>query len=340
VNVWKTLQSAIQELRSPEPLSPDVTPVSTRQRLVAAVAIGLAAGTFCWLVSQRPGAVPDFYYPHTAARHFLEGRNPYAAMAPGVVEPDLILYYPFTSVLAAMPFAFLSLPAASALFLGLSSALLAFCITRDGLWRIHIFASAPFVLCAILGQFAPLVMVMAFVPAAGFLAALKPNLGLALLVRQPAWQPVAGCAVLLGLSLLLLPSWPADWLGVLRTDVAETGVHRMPARETGGFLLLLAVLWWRRAAGRLLLAMSLVPQLLFFYDALPLWLIPRTRQQSIAFTACSQAALLVWYLQLRPGELTVRSAAPFVVWMIYVPALLLLAWQHATRVRAGEMRSV
>ncbi len=94
--------------------------------------------------------------------------------------------------------------------------------------------------------------------------------------------------------------------------------------QTGGFLLLLAALAWRRPAGRLLLAMSLVPQLLFFYDQLPLWLLPATRKQSIALTACSQLAFVLWYLSLHEGDPIVRSAAPFVMALIYFPALFIV----------------
>ncbi|MBL0170962.1 MAG: hypothetical protein IPP90_09555 [Gemmatimonadaceae bacterium] len=73
--------------------------------------------------------------------------------------------------------------------------------------------------------------------------------------------------------------------------------------------------------------MSLIPQLLFFYDTLLLWLIPRTRKQSIFLTGCSQLAALTWYLFLREGQSVVRAAAPSVIWLIYMPALLLVLWQ-------------
>lgn len=309
--------------------SPDAKVVALRHRVWTAIAIGVVSGCFCWLCSLRPGSVADYSYVHSAARLFLDGQNPYLVMGTSAeaLAQETTLYYPFTAVLAAIPLARLPLGVASAIFFGVSAALLAFFITRDGLWRVHVFASSSFVLAALLAQFSPLVMVMAFTPAAGALAALKPNIGLTLFVRRPSVRAALGAAALVGVSLLIFPTWPIHWLEVLRADVSATRVHVMPVRAFGGFLLLLSVVAWRRPSGRLLLAMSCVPQLLFFYDALPLWLIPRTRQQSIVLTACSQAAALTWYAFLRDGQSIVRAAAPSVIWLIYMPALLLVLWQ-------------
>lgn len=308
--------------------SPDAVRVPVRQRIWTAILIGLASGIFCWLCSLRPGSVPDFYYPHHAAGLFLDGKNPYLVMSTAnAATRNTALYYPFTAVLAAAPFARLPLGVAAAIFLGISAGAFAFCITRDGLWRIHVFASSPFVIAALLGQYTPLVTVMAYLPAAGFLAALKPNVGLALFLRRPTVQAVIGSAAVIGVSLVLFPTWPQFWLSALRADVAETRVHTMPVQQFGGVLLLLGLVAWRRTSGRLLVAMSLIPQLLFFYDALPLWLIPRTRKQSIFLTGCSQLSIVCWYFSLQGGEDVVRGAAPSVLWLIFMPALLVVLWQ-------------
>jgi hypothetical protein len=309
--------------------SPDAVVVPIKHRIWTAIGIGMISGLCTWLYSLRSGSVADFYYPLTAARHFLDGLNPYLIMGTGAsaIANDTALFYPFTAVMAAIPLARLPFGIASAIFLGLSTALLAFFITRDGLWRIHVFASSPFVLAVVLAQFSPLLMVMAFVPGLGMVAALKPNIGLALFARQPTKRAVVSVLALVGVSLVIFPTWPMHWLHVVNADITETGVHVMPVREFGGLLLLASALHWRRASGRLLLAMCLVPQGLFFYDALPLWLIPRTRQQSIFLTACSQAAVFSWYFFLREGQSVVRAAAPSIMWLIYMPALAVVLWQ-------------
>jgi hypothetical protein len=130
-----------------------------RQRTLAALGVAVIAGIFSALMAARDGATPDFAYLHTAAQLFLDGQNPYEVMSGELGTPrpfEQPLFYPFTAVLLVLPLTVFSAAIATGLFIGVCSGLLAWCITRDGLWRLHIFASAPFVMAATLGQVSPL----------------------------------------------------------------------------------------------------------------------------------------------------------------------------------------
>jgi len=89
-----------------------------------------------------------------------------------------------------------------------------------------------------------------------------------------AYQPslpkifLAGAFILV--SLAVRPGWLPDWLAGIKPGAT---FHQAPALlKPGGFLLLLSGLRWRDPRGRLL-AMSLLPQSMWFYDLYIFWLL-------------------------------------------------------------------
>lgn len=318
-------------MRSSEPTAAPLGPPArlgasptVGRRLVAAVAIGVAAGLLTFAYQSRAGAAPDFIYPWTAARVLLRGANPYAALPGGLAAPfEAPLLYPLPAIIAAVPFAPLALPLAVGAFMGISAFLLAYAVTRESWHPLLFFASAPLLLAVTLGQWSPLLTAAALLPAGGFLAIAKPNLGLALTIYRPTRAGLLGCAALLGLSVLLLPAWPRDWLHSLVLD-HRSGTHVAPITTPFGFVLALALLRWRRPEARLLLAMACVPQLLFFYDQLPLMLVPDSRRESYALILPSSAAFLVWLVVGHQSQHGPKIAEWCVMLSVYLPCLIMV----------------
>lgn len=300
------------------------TEPSKRARLAAAIAIGIASALFTVIAFSRPGFLSDFEYWWRGARMLLAGGNPYH-MTPETASWPLenFLFYPLPTLLFTVPLARLSLLVAGAIFMGLSGGLLAWLVSRDGLWRLWMFGTASYFMACKLGQWSPLVTVAVFLPTAGFLAAMKPNLGLAILAYRPSWRAVVSCAVVGLVSFAVLPSWLVDWhanLASLSTIVS----HPAPIATTGGPILLLALLRWRRPEARLLLAMACVPQLMFWADQLPLFLIPRTKREMMAMVAWGALAFFVWYIWFAPYPEYVMARDPFVMCAIYLPGLVMV----------------
>ncbi len=298
-----------------------------RWRLSLALAIGILSGVLCYLnLVRREQLAADFTWPWRAANYLLEGKNPYAEIQPSGEYPfQTYFYYPLTAAQAALPFAGLPPYPAGALFFGLSSALLAYALLKDGWVRLPLFLSAPYVVAAAVAQWAPLMVAAGLLPALGWLLSCKPNLGLAMWVFKPGRASLALALGFLALSLLWLPSWPWDWLAVTR----QLAGHPPPILALPlGPVLLLAALRWRRAEARLLLGLSLFPQLLFFYDQLPLWLIPRSFKAGLAFSGLSWLAYFAWRAQgvsPQSGEILVQPTQ-YILALVFLPALAMLLW--------------
>ena len=295
---------------------------SVRRRLAIAVVVGIVAGIGAFFFLARPGAGGDYFFVWSAARTLLSGGNPYRVIAVGPENPGHdVLLYPLPAVLLVAPLAWLPVAVSGGVFLGISSAALAFVLTRDGYHRLPLFMSAPFLMAVSLGQWSPLLTAAALEANLGFVFAAKPNLGLPAWLYRPNVRAIVLAAALVAISLAIAPSWPLDWYQNIRSRPEKLS----PLRTVAGPVLLLAALRWRRPEARLFLGMACVPQAMFFYDQLALGLIPRTLRQSLILSLASFVLLLTWFRRLSPGDYYVQKAIPYVT-VLYLITLVIVLW--------------
>jgi hypothetical protein len=298
-----------------------------RRRILTALVIGLASAGLCWfLLPYQLFPAGDLSWPLNGARALLAGQNPYHTAVAPVPEIDSDpLLYPLPAVLLVLPLAPLPDGAALVLFSGISGALLAFALTRDGFEGLIVLLGVPFLNAIYIGQWSPLLSAAVLLPVLSGVFAAKPTLGAALWLARPSRLGLALGAGVLLVSLAVLPFWPLDWIANVRR-----GSHHQPPLLLLpiGPLLLLALLRWREERARLLLLMACVPQIFWFYDSLPLALVARSRRERLLLVFCSWAGLLAiglnpWLLQTRTAQ-GVRWAELAVLLATYGPALLLV----------------
>jgi hypothetical protein len=263
--------------------SPHRTP-SAGTRLAIAIMIGIVAGAVCLTpYLYRPGG--DFaYWPLRAARDILTGINPYSYQ----VE-DWEVSYPLTAALIAIPFAPFRDDIAGAIFIGLSSAIMALALTKDGqYWRLFTFLSVPYISSVMTVQWGPLMVAAAVYPHLFPISLAKPQIGLAIVgYKKPAPIGIALSIILVGLTFLIQPDWPLQWL-------ASINEYRgfVPLMQPFGFILLFALFRWRDPSARLLLLMAILPKRAG-YDMLPLWLIPNNRRVMLVYTLLTSATTVI-----------------------------------------------
>jgi hypothetical protein len=287
-------------------------------RLLIAIGVGLFAAGASWFATHRAsfGAPPDFHWTWVAAKALLKGENPYATGS----------FYPLPAFLAATPFTVFPSEVATALFSGLTSAVLAWVITRASYDRLPLFLSAAFAHGAVQGQWSMLLTAAVFAPSLSAAGAIKPNIGLAILAYRPTWKTALAMLAFAALGVAFMPDWPKHWLATFGgAPTGGTAIHYSPLRSPGGILALLALLRWRRSEARLLAMMAVVPQSPFVYEVLPLFAVARTRFETYALVIGTDLALA--YYALAPKNDMVaffhnNGLAVFVC--VYIPALILV----------------
>jgi hypothetical protein len=251
-------------------------------RIVVSAAIGLASGVFCWfLMMHTHQHAADFRWALDLAQKLLEQQNPYDTPQE---------QYPLTAALLALPLVRLQPEIAAGLFYGLSSALLAFGLTRHSYRGLMTFLAYPYWAGMLTVQWAPIIAASAFFPFLLPATMAKPQIGLPVFFTHASRRGIVACFLIGALSLAVMPSWPLLWIAQLKHYE-----HFVPLLVLPGPLLLLALLRYRNRDAIFLLLTACMPQR-WFFDTFILWLIPKSRREIISTVVFSWGAgLWRWY---------------------------------------------
>jgi len=290
---------------------------SMRWRIAVSTAIGFASGVFCWfLMVHFHQDAADFRWALRLARYMLQRQNPYNTP---------LEQYPLTAAFFALPFLRFTPEVAAGLFWGISSALLAFGLTREGYGRLRIFLAYPFWAGILTVQWSPILAASAFFPLLLPVTMAKPQIGLPVFLTHLSRRGLVACALLATASLAVMPSWPVLWL-------RQTANYEffVPMLILPGPLLLLALFRYRDRDALLLVLTALMPQR-WFFDAFILWLIPKSRRE-IVWTAFLSwgAGIWRWYHY----HYTSTQVGRWVVIFLYLPMLVVVLLRPRAELRA------
>jgi hypothetical protein len=284
-----------------------------RKRITVAAVIGLASGTFCWFLLQHLHQnAGDFQWAMHLAERLLGRQNPYDTP---------LEQYPLPAAFVALPFLRLPPEVAAGLFYGISSALLAFGLTRENYGRLRIFVAFPYWAGVLTAQWTAIIAASAFFPLLLPVTMMKPQVGLPVFLTRLSRRGLLACVFVAALSFAVLPQWPRLWLGQ-----AHNYEHFIPLLVFPGPLLLLALLRYRERDAWLLLLAALMPQR-WFFDSFTLWLIPKSRWQ-ILLTAVFSWGAGIWRWYHQPANFTEVGRAAVI--FLYLPMLAVILFRSAT----------
>lgn len=306
-------------------LVPTRTP-TRRQRFLVAFCIATLSAVFPLMEHVRlPDRPSDFGIIWFGARSLLHGVDPYPLVGPGgFYNWDWHLLYPATAMVVAIPVSWMPEFVAAMTFVWLSTALLAYALTRNGWDLLFLFPSSAFIVAARAAQWSPLFSAAFLIPSLGFVLAAKPNLGgaiaLASASRRLILAAATGFVLLAVISFILLPSWPIGWY----TAVSHATHLTLPVGTTGGFAILVVLLRWRRPEARLILFLACVPQTGSWYEALPLLLVAETRRESQVLSLTSSIGFLLirYIIHGQPEAQFNREVSSLMVAFAYLPATI------------------
>ncbi|MEO7962512.1 MAG: hypothetical protein ABIT38_01230, partial [Gemmatimonadaceae bacterium] len=187
-------------------------------------------------------------------------------------------------------------------------------------------------------QWSPLVLASLWLPWAGAVMAAKPNVGLVTLAastsRRGFYFPIASAAALSIAAFLVRPGWLGAWLHAIKNAPNKEVALLYPL----GFLLLANVLRWRSADGRVLLAMSAVPQTPSLYDLLPGFVVAKTTRQAICIAALTH--LVHWTVialgPYRDFDSSYTSLERISVFLFLIPLMLMGFWNDRLGAKVDE----
>jgi hypothetical protein len=302
-------------------------PPGRNTRLAVAGLLGLlAVAVFCahttWGPKYVRGTAGDLAGPLEGARRILAGQRniyaePYAPYASAYA-----LSYPLTASFLVLPLAPLPPHTAAMIFVGVTTAIAAYVLSRRRLDELLLFASAPAVFAWCWAQWAPLLLIQGVAAWTVFLGIGKPQVGAVMFAYRPSRRGLAIAVTAALATLVWSPTWPLDWLRGSWHASGEVKEHAGALFAPGGFLLLVAAWKWRDPRARLLLALTIIPNRLWFYDQLYLGLVPETTRRRLVWVLCSWLAAGGWALARHwtGGEATFALEA-LIVLLIYGPAL-------------------
>ena len=310
------------------------TVISVNRKLIfdffIAVIIGIVCSFIClFALIQRNLFASDFQFPLDASRAIIAKDNPYTSVVPKGKYPfDQYFYYPIVASFVAIPLAGLPDQLAGAAFIGLSSGFLGYVLIKKERWRLGLLLSAPAFVTIYTAQWSFLIAAIVFIPSLQFLLICKPNIGTPGFFYKPTKIGIISIILGLLISIIIYPTWVIDWINTLGYTARY---HLTPANSILIVFLVFCLLQYKKPEGRLLSVMLIAPQSMFFYDQLLLWLIPKTRVELWLMNILSWVGYILWRINLRGLPDTgqyVPSAYPFVLWLIYFPAIVILLFAH------------
>jgi hypothetical protein len=279
-------------------------------RIAVSATIGLASGAFCWfLMKHFHQDAADFRWALHLAQRVLARQNPYYTP---------LEQYPLTAGLFALPFVRLQPEIAAGVFYGLSSALLAFGLTRHGYRGLIVFLAYPYWAGLLTVQWSTLITASAFFPWLLPATIAKPQIGLPVFLTHTSRRGVVACFIFGALSLALMPRWPLLWIAQMKHYE-----HFVPLLVLPGPLLLLALIRCRNRDAVLLFLAACMPQR-WFFDSFILWLIPKSRREILGTVFFSWGAgIWRWYHVPHSFNEVGRWAVIF----LYLPMLAIVLWR-------------